>query len=373
MQLLTSEWVNLLARALNLTTQGIASSSHFPLTFAVSISSWFLAYIHVIMAGTRYARYIALAIVTIAVIFFITSSSSAPEVSGSTIEGYKQSFKGIQEKFRGTHTPISSGGDATTRPGENEEEAATTKDKSPANPPKEPGTTPNYQNTLGPPKASGPRMNATFVTLARNSDLWEISKSIRTIEDRFNFKHNYDWVFLNDKPFDADFKKITTALISGNARYGLIPEAHWSFPEWIDKDKAAQVRKTMAQKKVIYGDSISYRHMCRYESGFFHQHPLMKEYAWYWRVEPSIELFCNIEYDPFEYMANNSMKYSFVISLPEYKETIETLWDSTKKFMKKHPEHVAKDNSMEFVSDDGGETYNRCHFVSFPSPCAMLV
>jgi alpha 1,2-mannosyltransferase len=210
-------------------------------------------------------------------------------------------------------------------------------------------------------------MNATFVTLARNSDLWDIAKSIRQVEDRFNRKFNYDWVFLNDKPFDANFKKVTTALTSGNARYGEIPKEHWSFPEWIDQDRARKTREDMAKAKVIYGDSISYRHMCRYESGFFFQHPLMQEYEWYWRVEPSIELYCDIDYDTFKFMADNNKKYSFVLSLYEYEATVPTLWQSAKKFMQQHPEHIAEGNSMEWLSDDGGDTYNHCHFVRTPS------
>lgn len=209
----------------------------------------------------------------------------------------------------------------------------------------------------------GPRMNATFVTLARNSDVWEIAKSIRQVEDRFNRRYNYDWVFLNDKPFDDDFKRVTTSLVSGKTHYGLIPEEHWSFPEWIDQDKAAKVRQDMKEAKIIYGDSISYRHMCRFESGFFFRQELMLNYEYYWRVEPSVELYCDVHYDPFRVMAENNKKYSFTISLYEYYETIPTLWDSVKKFMKNHPEHIAADNSMGFLSDDGGETYNKCHFV----------
>ena len=231
-----------------------------------------------------------------------------------------------------------------------------------------PQTTPNEKGRLPPAKGTGPKMNATFVTLARNSDVWDIAKSIRNIEDRFNRKFNYDWVFLNDKEFDDTFKRVTTNMVSGTTRYGLIPEEHWSYPEWIDQDKAADVRKDMAEKKIIYGDSVSYRHMCRYESGFFFRHPIMNEYEWYWRVEPSIELYCDIDYDTFEFMAKNKKMYSFVISLYEYKETIETIWDSVKRFMRRHPEHLAEDNLLEWVSEDGGETYNRCHFVSFQSP-----
>ena len=224
--------------------------------------------------------------------------------------------------------------------------------------------TPNIPASLPPATEGGPRMNATFVTLARNADIWEIAKSIRQVEDRFNRKFHYDWVFLNDKPFDDTFKKVTSSLVSGKTFYGEIPKEHWSFPEHIDQDKARKVREDMAQRKIIYGDSISYRHMCRFESGFFFRQELMLNYEWYWRVEPSIELYCDINYDTFKYMADNNKKYSFVLSLYEYVETIPTLWESTKKFIKNHPEHIVEGNSMGFLSDDGGDSYNHCHFVS---------
>lgn len=235
-------------------------------------------------------------------------------------------------------------------------------------------TSPMPDAGLPPATAPGKRMNATFVTLARNSDLWEISRSIRQVEDRFNREYNYDWVFLNDKPFDDDFKNVTTSLVSGKTHYGQITEEHWSFPEFIDQEKAKRVREDMGRRKIIYGDSVSYRHMCRFESGFFFRHELMNKFEYYWRVEPSIELFCDIQFDPFKYMKDHGKKYSFVLSLYEYVETIPTLWDSVVSFMKKHPEHIDDDNSMGFLSDDDGKTYNNCHFVclSISFPLASL-
>ncbi len=225
---------------------------------------------------------------------------------------------------------------------------------------------PEWQDLVS--TAPGPRMNATFVTLARNSDVWEIARSIRQVEDRFNRRYNYDWVFLNDGEFDETFKHVTTSLVSGKTHYGQIPKEHWSFPDFIDQEKARKVREDMAQRKIIYGDSISYRHMCRFESGFFFRQELMMNYDYYWRVEPSVELYCDIHYDPFRAMHENKKKYSFVLSLYEYVDTIPTLWDSVKKFMKNHPEHIVEGNSMGFLSDDGGETYNHCHFVRCPDP-----
>jgi alpha 1,2-mannosyltransferase len=343
------------------------------------------------MAGsTRYIRFILLAFVAIIILFLIGSSSpvvedrvksAASEIS-ELLNRQMEVWKNMNLKgnLKGW-SPSSFGQD---EPKDNPPQKHTTQDTileerpsgytlpKETDSPADGSTSPNPdapkqeyvdQKTLVN-KAPGQRMNATFVTLARNSDVWDISRSIRQIEDRFNRFYNYDWVFLNDADFDETFIKVTSRLSSGRTRYGKIGEEHWGFPDFIDQDKAAQVRQEMHEKKIIYGDSISYRHMCRYESGFFYRHPLMLEYDYYWRVEPSIELFCDVGYDPFKFMRENNKKYSFVLSLYEYVETIPTLWDSVKGFMQKFPQHIAEDNSMPWISPDGGETYNHCHFWS---------
>ncbi|CEP61930.1 mannosyltransferase KTR3 LALA0_S04e03884g [Lachancea lanzarotensis] len=214
------------------------------------------------------------------------------------------------------------------------------------------------------PENDGTREKAAFVILARNSDLWPLVSSIRNVEDRFNRRFQYDFVFLNDVPFDEEFIRVTSSLISGTTKYGLVPKEHWSVPEWIEEDKATKAREKMTAEGVIYGDSVPYRHMCRFESGFFFQHELLKDYEYYWRVDPDIRIFCDIHYDVFKFMKLNNKKYGFILSLTEYEETIPTLWDTTKRFIKEYPKHVSKSNLMDFVSDDNGDTYNRCHFWS---------
>ncbi|KAK4051334.1 hypothetical protein OIV83_002818 [Microbotryomycetes sp. JL201] len=212
---------------------------------------------------------------------------------------------------------------------------------------------------------TGDRANAAFVILARNSDVWEIISSIRGVEDRFNHKFHYPYVFLNDEPFSEEFKKHTSAIASGLCQYGQVPAEHWSnHGDWIDEERAAKARQAMADKNVIYGDSVSYREMCRFQSGFFWRHELLSTYEFYWRIEPSVSLYCDIDYDPFLFMQSHKKKYGFIISIYEYADTTETLWDTTKEFIKQHPDYLAADNLQEFVSDDQGRTYNRCHFWS---------
>lgn len=209
-----------------------------------------------------------------------------------------------------------------------------------------------------------PEIRATFVTLARNSELYDLIKSVRRVEDRFNRKFHYDWVFLNDEEFTDEFKKLTTSIVSGKTKYGLIPKEHWSYPDWIDLEKAKKSREDMKAANIIYGDSESYRHMCRFESGFFWRNPLLDDYDWYWRVEPGIQIHCDLDYDLFKFMRDNKKKYGFTISIHEFVKTIPTLWEHTKTFMKQHPEYLVEDNSLDFISDDSGETYNLCHYWS---------
>ncbi|KAG0131301.1 glycolipid 2-alpha-mannosyltransferase-domain-containing protein [Tuber indicum] len=210
---------------------------------------------------------------------------------------------------------------------------------------------------------------ATLVMLVRNSELKDALGSMKQIEDRFNRHYQYPWTFLNDEPFTEGFKNHTTRMASGTTEYGLIPKEQWSMPDWISEDKFQKVISKMSKENVIYGDSRTYRHMCRYNSGFFFRDKLLAKYDWYWRVEPSIGFYCDMTYDLFTFMRENKKRYSFVISLPEYLPTVETLWKTTQEFAKLHPEHIARNNSLGFIATDPDKgiqetDYNLCHFWS---------
>ncbi|KAF4579014.1 glycosyltransferase 15 family protein [Pleurotus pulmonarius] len=212
--------------------------------------------------------------------------------------------------------------------------------------------------------APGAKANATFVILARNSDLAGISSSMKQMEDRFNKKYQYPYVFLNEQEFSEEFKSRVTELTDAKVEFGLIPHDDWYQPKSINETRATAAREKMVQESVIYGGSVPYRNMCRFNSGFFWRHELLAKYKYYWRVEPDVTFFCDLHYDPFLVMQEQKKVYGFTISLYEYEATIPTLWNAVKQFIHANPELVEPENAMAFLSDDGGETYNRCHFWS---------
>ncbi|KAH6901275.1 alpha-1,2-mannosyltransferase [Coprinopsis sp. MPI-PUGE-AT-0042] len=211
--------------------------------------------------------------------------------------------------------------------------------------------------------ATTKRVNASFVILCRNEDLEGIIRSIKQIEARFNHQYRYPYVFLNDVPFTDEFQRRLSNISPAKMEFGTIPHDHWNQPDWIDEDRAKANRDKMVKQLVIYGGSVSYRNMCRFNSGFFFRHPLMLKYRWYWRIEPSVTFHCDVNEDPFLFMEQNNKTYGFNIVIPENRNSIPTLWDTVQDFIKEHPEHIADDNALNLMINQVGR-YNGCHFWS---------
>ncbi|KAF9482770.1 glycosyltransferase family 15 protein [Pholiota conissans] len=222
----------------------------------------------------------------------------------------------------------------------------------------------DYHSSTNASSPQNRKANAAIVMLARNGDLNGVISSMKQLEDRFNKQFHYPYVFLNEQPFEDNFKKRVTELTDSNVQFGLIPNEHWVQPPHIDEVKATAAREQMVKDNVIYGGSVPYRNMCRFNSGFFYRHELLQPFQYYWRVEPDVKFFCDLDYDPFLIMQDQNKMYGFTVSLYEYEATIPTLWKTVREFIQAHPDLVEPDNAMQFISDDGGETYNRCHFWS---------
>ncbi|KAI8975702.1 nucleotide-diphospho-sugar transferase [Mycotypha africana] len=213
------------------------------------------------------------------------------------------------------------------------------------------------------------KVRGCFVILIRNSELEGIVSTMHQVEKTFNNKFQYPYVFLNDDDFTKTFKNTVTAITNAKVSFGIINSTMWGYPKFINQTYAAETRETMAKMEIPYATSESYRHMCRFQSGFFFRHPLLDEFDFYWRLEPYTDYYCDIDYDVFRYMKENKKKYGFTIAYKEHIETVPTLWNTTIKFLKDNPDIAKKmpnpnESFFDFVTNDGGLSYNTCHFWS---------
>ncbi|KAJ7097913.1 glycosyltransferase family 15 protein [Mycena belliarum] len=187
--------------------------------------------------------------------------------------------------------------------------------------------------------------NASFVSLARNSDINDVVSSVQSMEGRFNHIYHY--------PCNTGFSDIW------------IPQEHWVQPGIYWQACTCRGRQKLINQRIIYGDRE------RPVVLFFYRHGLLKPYKYYWRIEPDIKYFCDLGTSPSNLHAMNMhMLYSshipgFNVSLFVYPANIPTLWNTVKDRV--HPGLVSDNNAIYCSytsSDDGGETYNRCQFWS---------
>lgn len=216
------------------------------------------------------------------------------------------------------------------------------------------------------------RANATLLSLVRNSELSGILQSMRDLERTFNSKFNYPWTFVNDVPFSDNFKRATRRATKADCLYEVIPRQHWDRPGWINEDLMDESAALLREMDVQYASMGSYHKMCRWNSGFFYHHPALQNFRYYWRVEPNVHFFCDIDYDVFHYMSDNDKTYGFVINIYDSPESISLLWPTVEEFIAEHPEYLHPNNAMGWLKEHDtrpahykkANGYSTCHFWS---------
>jgi mannosyltransferase len=213
---------------------------------------------------------------------------------------------------------------------------------------------------------------------------------MRDLERTWNSKFNYPWTFFNDEPFSEEFKQRTMKETKAKCRYGMmaasfawqcraltlkqevIPKEHWDIPTWINMDLFDESARILQEQDVQYASMKSYHQMCRWNSGMFYKHPALKDFRYYWRVEPNVHFFCDVDYDVFRYMEDHNKTYGFTINLYDSPQSVSKLWPETVKFLSDHPEYIAQNNAMKWLTDSQrrpdhnrkANGYSTCHFWS---------
>ncbi|KAF8454303.1 glycolipid 2-alpha-mannosyltransferase [Terfezia claveryi] len=240
------------------------------------------------------------------------------------------------------------------------------------------------------PEVDGERANAVILVLARNKELDGVVQSLKSMERHFNRWYHYPYVFLNDKEFNSTFKETVVKYISGTAEFGTVNSTLWGYPDWVNVVDAEEAIARQGDAAIMYGGMASYHHMCHFYSGYFYKHELLLKYKWYWRLEPEINFFCDLTYDPFIHMERANKTYGWVIAVKELRETVPNLFRYVSGWKRKNnvksqglwEMFVAKPEEQEklwaedkdgpgTIAKEGiyteameGESYNMCHFWS---------
>ncbi|KAJ5716547.1 Glycosyl transferase family 15 [Penicillium malachiteum] len=228
------------------------------------------------------------------------------------------------------------------------------------------------EHDYSPDSEKPARTNAALISLVRNEELHDLLNTMHDLERTWNSKFNYPYIFFNDVPFTEDFKQKTQAATKAKCQYELVPKEHWEVPSWISMDLFQESAKKLEEENIQYASKISYHQMCRWNSGMFYKHPALDKLRYYWRIEPKVKFFCDVDYDVFRYMEDRNKTYGFTINLYDAPQTIRTLWPTTKEFLAANPTYLSENNMMDWITEDQirpehneiANGYSTCHFWS---------
>lgn len=142
---------------------------------------------------------------------------------------------------------------------------------------------PSLQPSDRPPRAA-------LVTLANEDDLEPLLSSIYQLEDAFNRRFHYDWVFFSTEPLSDKFRQMTSNATSSTCVYELVKQGAVELKRLSnccpEQDEAT---KTLRDAQItVRGQLQSPRQIRRWSNGPFAQESRLQTYDWFWRIEPGV-------------------------------------------------------------------------------------
>ncbi|EEB09684.2 mannosyltransferase [Schizosaccharomyces japonicus yFS275] len=150
-----------------------------------------------------------------------------------------------------------------------------------------------------------PDTKASFLVFTNDAELTEVLHSIRSIEDRFNNRFHYPWTFVSQEGFSEAFINYTISFASGDCNY--VTAANIELPlNNIDNHLLEQGMAKSQEENISYPDSVSFRNYNRWLLNTFLRNDFLQNFDVLWRIEPGIEIHCDIRENLFQsFLASN--------------------------------------------------------------------
>ena len=211
-----------------------------------------------------------------------------------------------------------------------------------------------------PSESEYPRENGVILVFARNIDLYKLTETMWSVEQRFNKKYKYNWLIVSDALHNRNFKATVLSLSSGNVEFAKVPRL--TYPPNIDKARMKDSRKAFRQQSIVFRKTIKMRHQQRFWAKDILFIEQLAKYDYFMRIDPGVLLYCDVNFDFFKFMTEHQRTYGFGFAMKGKQGTFPSLWDDTLAYIKENPKDIHENNMIDFISDDKGETFNTCQF-----------
>lgn len=208
----------------------------------------------------------------------------------------------------------------------------------------------SFVHGLAISSATDQRPRAAFVSLAHEHDLPAILSSISQLEETYNHRYRYPWVFFSTQPLSEDFRQQTSNATGAVCLYEVITKENLISPKQPSAFNALPPRHLPGQEAVSEdGHSTPFLgQISHWNSGPFAREKRLRDYDWVWRIEPGAQFTHDIKFDVFRFMRDHEIAYGFNEALLD-KDELRTHSQPVKSFIDKHPDLLHADADLSWL------------------------
>jgi alpha 1,2-mannosyltransferase len=180
------------------------------------------------------------------------------------------------------------------------------------------------------PSPKPARKKVAIIALCRDSDAGEMALSMASFDAAYNHRHLHDFVIFSETEWKEEAKDTLRRATNATVRFPVLNEEdEWATPSWIDREKFQGVLSA----RQYYGNTESYRRMCRFFAGPVFRTAVLREYEFAWRMDSHVRYLCDLEdgeQDPIRRLEAANATYGYALRMTELMYTVPTLWDTVK-------------------------------------------
>lgn len=153
---------------------------------------------------------------------------------------------------------------------------------------------------LSPASALDSTPRAALVTLAHENDLEPLLSSMYQLEDSFNNRYKYDWVFFGVETLSDRFRQLTSNATTATCIYEVARQNDVDRRRFnnVCHSQAESTQTSTPEPSPTRGDLSeplqSIRQIQRWNNGPFAKEKRLQTYDWFWRIEPGVRLLFSL-------------------------------------------------------------------------------
>ncbi|CCH43121.1 Glycolipid 2-alpha-mannosyltransferase [Wickerhamomyces ciferrii] len=213
-----------------------------------------------------------------------------------------------------------------------------------------------------PSETEYPRENGVILIFARNAELYKLVETIWSFEQRFNQYYHYHYLIVTDINHTRNFRRTILSITSSNVEFHTVPRL--GIPNGLSNNMIKEGKKNFRKQGIKFKRTSKQRNELRFWSKGIFEIEALKKYDYYLRIDLGAFFYNDIQFDFFKFMKEHERTYGFGFAQRGQEGLYPSLWENTLEYIKQNSGDINKNNMIDFISDDKGETFNRCQFRS---------